>query len=679
MNKKLIIGSIIVLLILTVSFNTLSAADVVEDELSTLNVEQDVIISDVENDGVNEVYSTVEEDILVNCISNNETAYVGDEISFTITVENIGDDNYTNINVTDIMPDGLIYSGYTGQDWIKNNNVFTYNNTLQSGESSSFTITFNTYQSGTFRNVILLDAGIVTSNSTTVYENILGSAVYSSADAHDILVSCISNNETAYVGDEISFIVVIKNIGDENYTNINVTNLMPDGLIYDRYSGDDWIKNDDVFTYTNVLKSGESASYEITFDTTRQGIFRNIILLDSEIVTMNRTRVREANSTVNIIARCVANNESVYVGDKISFTVILENIGTINYTNINVTEIMPEGLIYDSYSGSGWTKNGDVFTYVNTLKSGEDASFEIIFDTTRSGQFSNSVILNSTTVTSNSTIVRDKNITEDILFRSIANNESVPVGEQISFTVIIENIGDTEYDNINITEVIPQGLIYNTYAGNDWVKNGDVFTYTNTLKSGESASYEIIFDTVQPGQYRNVVILDSGRVSSNEVMVYAPTCDIRVKSLDKQVYVGKQTSFEIIVTNTCYSNISDIRVLESDYTGLIYDSYTGNGWEKYDNYFFYLGVLAPGESASFIITFNTTSVGNFTNKVVLFSNLFSNVTSENSTEVIEYSDSNNTTSEVIKAGIGENTGNPIVVLLTSLLLVGLAIIPRREK
>ena len=93
--------------------------------------------------------------------------------------------------------------------------------------------------------------------------------------------------------------------------------------------------------------------------------------------------------------------------------------------------------------------------------------------------------------------------------------------------------------------------------------------------------------------------------------------------------------------------------------------------------------LDVGESAGFIIVFNTTKSGNFTNIVIAGSNLTGNITTQNNTEVIQNHTENktiinNTTDKktFIKQDIGLATGNPLLILLIALLT---CVIPFRKQ
>ena len=70
-------------------------------------------------------------------------------------------------------------------------------------------------------------------------------------------------------------------------------------------------------------------------------------------------------------------------------------MGGCDLGDVYVIENVPEGLEYLSFSGNGWSKQGDKFIYNGTLGIGESASFEMIFKATKPGNVTNNVVAGS--------------------------------------------------------------------------------------------------------------------------------------------------------------------------------------------------------------------------------------------------------------------------------------------
>ncbi|MGN0094421.1 MAG: hypothetical protein ACI37V_08250 [Methanobrevibacter sp.] len=105
-------------------------------------------------------------------IANNKTVNPGQLVSFTIVVRNTGQLTLHDIRVNETDVDGLDYNGFSGVDWVKSANTFTYLNDLSPGESASFNITFSAVRSGNFTNIVFASSNetnvINATNTTTV-------------------------------------------------------------------------------------------------------------------------------------------------------------------------------------------------------------------------------------------------------------------------------------------------------------------------------------------------------------------------------------------------------------------------------------------------------------------------------------------------------------------------------
>ncbi|WP_042707073.1 DUF11 domain-containing protein, partial [Methanobrevibacter wolinii] len=118
----------------------------------------------------------------------------------------------------------------------------------------------------------------------------------------------------------------------------------------------------------------------------------------------------------------------VFVGNLTSFTVVVTNTGDCNLTGVSVLESNYTGLSYFNFTGVNWTKNGDVFTYANTLGVGESVNFTVVFKTVKSGNFTNIVIASSNETgnvsANNTTTVKTENHNNNTIDNKTKHNNT---------------------------------------------------------------------------------------------------------------------------------------------------------------------------------------------------------------------------------------------------------------
>ena len=438
---------------------------------------------------------------------------------------------------------------------------------------------------------------------------------------------------------------------------------------------------------TLILKNGTVAS--IDFAITASVYTQNLLLFN---VTYD--------GYLNLSVLKIALNKTVAVGNQTSFTIVVSNTGNRPLFGISVLENIPEGLIYSGFAGNNWIKNGNTFIYNGTLNAGESCNFTITCNTTKSGNFTNVVVVDSPSTNKTTVNNTTEVVSPNLSVIKLVNTPNVYLGNQTSFTIIVKNTGDCSLDGVWVAENIPDGLVYAGFAGDNWVKVGDKFVYNSTLAAGQSVNFTIVFNTTRSGNFTNVVVAGadntSNKTANNTTAVYAPNLEVIKLVNTPNVYLGNQTSFTVVVKNTGDCRLDNVWVVENIPEGLVYAGFTGDKWVKNGNKFIFTGSLAAGKSANFTIFFNTTKSGNFTNVVVAGADHVSNKTGNNTTEIIKHNnpvpgnDTDNSTdvpdnstltnvtssvegqNNVSKSvSIGNATGNPILVLLMVLALLGL--------
>ena len=248
-----------------------------------------------------------------------------------------------------------------------------------------------------------------------------------------------------------------------------------------------------------VLDNGTFRIYDFKFLITPQGTQNSFLFRLSE--GANETVVKETLTPV------------VFNGNDAKFNITVMNNGNCNLTGIFVRDNdFSNGLIYKSFESTyNWVYNPENNTWIlnDTLEPNQTADLIIIFTTNKSGILVNNVSSgvgnyvfsnssnNTTAYTPNMTVVK------------IANNPNVFVGNLTSFTIVVTNTGDYNLTGVYVVESNYTGLNYVGFNGDNWVKNDNVFTYLNTLGIGQSANFTVIFNTVKPGNYTNIVIAGS--------------------------------------------------------------------------------------------------------------------------------------------------------------------------
>ncbi|MBQ9027036.1 MAG: DUF11 domain-containing protein, partial [Methanobrevibacter sp.] len=597
---------------------------------------------------------------------------IGDEVTFTITITNLGEENATFVVLEDVLPEGLtLVEGYVLE------HVFPH---LEGGKSVDVTIKAIATEKCTFTNVA---SAYCSENTTKVSDNATINVYVADLKIHKSV-----NVTEVLVNDLVNFTIVVRDHGNNATTNVRISDVLPDGFEFVSAGGNYVRDGQNVVWTVDRLAAEQDYAVWIVARALTNGTFENVAHVNctEEPTLKNSTaNVTVYNPDLSVIK--VALDEFVYSGNETSFKIIVTNEGDMELNNVFVNEMIPEGLIYDTFIGPNWIKNGDIFYYEGSLGVGESVELVIVVKTTVSGNFTNNIVAGADDVDNHSANANVTVYTPSLTVREISNTPNVIVYDPVSFTVVVTNDGDCILGDVYVSNIFPEGLIYTGFEGENWTKTGDRFIYSGVLNPGESISYVLYFNTTRSGEFIPEVIAGSNLTnnatskaySNNTTVVVAPEIALSKVADKSSVNVGELVTFTITVMNPGEVTLTGIFVTDELPDGLEFVSFAGSGWSKEGNNYYYSGSLAPGESVSFTIVCNATKVCNVTNVATVFSDMAGNVSANADVSVINSTQPEPepvVPNEPVHLSVDSKaTGNPIMMLL----LIILAFIPLRRR
>ncbi|WP_409199577.1 beta strand repeat-containing protein [Methanobrevibacter sp. DSM 116169] len=452
----------------------------------------------------------------------------------------------------------------------------------------------------------------------------------------------------ANVGDIINYTITIKNIGDGNASEVNLTEYLPEGLEYYNYTNNGlWTKdpNNLIWSLNENLTSGNTVTLTILFKVVGKvnDIINNTVNItskqDPEGNNTTSTNITITNVTLDVIK--IASVTTANVGDIIEYNITVYNRGNTGAHNVSVTESIPNGLDLITNAVPGWqwdTKNK--WTYNFVLAAGGNVTLILRFKVSGNvtGNITNVVTVksNETKNITNNTTIKTNNVTLEAIKKS--NVSSANVGDLVEYNITIKNVGSTNATGVYVIETLPDGLNLTNTNIQGWIFTGpNKWTYNGTLEGGKNITLTLIFKVTGnvTGLVNNTITVKSNEtnnVTNNTTVIVLTnvTLDIIKKANVSSANVGDLISYNITVYNRGSTSASEIYVIDYSHNGLELVSnndqdlwvYAGNGrWN-------YTGVLASKGNASLILVFrvlgNVTGVVN--NTVVTKSNETKNST-----------------------------------------------------
>lgn len=465
------------------------------------------------------------------------------------------------------------------------------------------------------------------------------------------------SNATPNYGDTVTWSITVINHGPDNATDVSVVEKLPYGLIYiiDDSNGK-YNYTTGVWTIGDLANNNASVTLIITtqINVTNANI-TNIAVVNSTVYDPNETN-NEDNETITVppvadveITKLVSNPTPKY-GDEITWTIRVTNNGPDTAVNVQVTDIIPQGLElvgqYENYANNVWT--------IGNLTSG--ASKELVITTkvlVSDKKITNIANVTSDTYDPDETNNAD-NDTVDVLplaDLSIVKSVSNPAprsGDVITWTISVTNNGPDTAKEVLVEDTLPNGLKF--ISGDVSIDNNRVYKIIDRIASGETVTITLKTQVI----LTNLNITNIANVSSNktydpnetnnednETVSVEPEADVSITKTvsNTRPKKGDLIVWTIKVTNHGPDTAVDVVVTEQLPDGLHLTRVEGSKG-SYDNGIWKVGNLTNGQSATLTLTTRVlASSGTIRNIVVSNSSTYDpNETNNNDTEIVIVND-----------------------------------------
>jgi len=282
--------------------------------------------------------------VVLKSASTDVVEALGDPITYTITVCNVGPEDATNVVINDTLAAETTFSeGSNGA--MESMGVVTINlGTVEAFTSTSATITVTADANGTAVNNVTVSA---TEADPNPGNNSASASTLIEARA-DVGVSKIDNGG-APVGMNYNYTVTVTNDGPSVATNVLVRDSLPAEVTFVTASLPFVQNGQDIDVTIASIPAGGSVMYDITVTPTFQALVtNNISILSLDQVDLNPANdsfvLETINGDVADMSISKADEGLVGFGNDINYTINIENLGPGPANNVIVTETLPAGV-----------------------------------------------------------------------------------------------------------------------------------------------------------------------------------------------------------------------------------------------------------------------------------------------------------------------------------------------
>lgn len=269
--------------------------------------------------------------------SGPETAQLGADLNYTITVRNTGSAVAKNVVVTDKVPAGL--------GGVKE---IPYNvGNLGPGQSNTITVTLKAAERGKHCNV----AVATSSNAGTVQDDACTTIVKPG------LKLIKTGDSEMYLNKRASYKITASNIGDTELSNVVVTDTAPSPTRIESV-GQGGTQNGNAASWNlGTLRPGESKDLDVILISTQPGKWCNVASVTTQQGLRDSTEFCTLWKGIPaVLLEVVDDPDPVAVGNDTTYTIRITNQGTADLINVNTVAQFPSQ--FNPISSQGGTVDG---------------------------------------------------------------------------------------------------------------------------------------------------------------------------------------------------------------------------------------------------------------------------------------------------------------------------------
>lgn len=326
---------------------------------------------------------------------DNSSPFVGDNVTFTVTVTNTGPSDAADVNVVDTLPAGytLVSVNPGTGSWSAPNWTL---GSLTPGGSATLTMLATVNATGPYSN----SATVSTTTRDVNPANNTASITPVPVASADLGITKTVDNAAPFVGDNVSFTITVTNAGPSEATGVNVADVLPVGYSFGsatpstgRWTAPDWA--------VGSLAKGASATLTMLATVNAMGAYANSATVSATTRDANPANNTAAVTPVPVASADVGITKTVdiaapQVGDKVMFAITVMNAGPSDAAGVSVVDKLPPGytLVSAKPSTGSWTAPD--WTVGVLVKDGS-ATLTMVATVNASGSYTNTATVSAGT------------------------------------------------------------------------------------------------------------------------------------------------------------------------------------------------------------------------------------------------------------------------------------------
>ena len=526
-------------------------------------------------------------EIIPNKTADIENPNFGDNVTYTVTVTNDGNADAKAVVVRDVLGKDLKFVSATGTyTFDEATNTITWTVDVDAGKTETFTVVATVINYGNVTNSLVVGNKTFNKNVTVP----------------EITPDKTVDNENPNFGDNLTYTVTVKNEGNGNANDVIIVDALGKGLEYVSSTGN-YDNKTNTITWKVDLASGETKTFTVVAKIVGYTDVTN------EVTVGNKTAAVTVDIPEIIPAKDV-NNTTPNFGDKVEYTITVNNNANKDAKQVVIVDTLGKGLKFINASHNGkYDESTRTITWIIDLGAGESAVFSVNAAVEAYGNINNTVVVGNKSATKNITV-------PEIIPGKSVDVENPNFGDTVTYTVTVTNNGVGDAKQVVVRDILDKGLKFVKATGEyTFDEDSCTVTWIVDLANGE---YQTFYVTAVAEAYG--VLINDVTVGDNTA-----SADVVVPEIipDKTANItnpnfGDKVDYTVTVTNDGMGDANNVVIVDRLGEGLTFVSASDNGvWDPVKRTVTWIVDLAKGESKVFSVIATVVGYGNVTNSLVV--------------------------------------------------------------
>ena len=526
-------------------------------------------------------------EIIPNKTADIENPNFGDNVTYTVTVTNDGNADAKAVVVRDVLGKDLKFVSATGTyTFDEATNTITWTVDVYAGKTETFTVVATVINYGNVTNSLVVGNKTFNKNVTVP----------------EITPDKTVDNENPNFGDNLTYTVTVKNEGNGNATDVIIVDNLGKGLEYVSSTGN-YDNKTNTITWKVDLASGETKTFTVVAKIVGYTDVTN------EVTVGNKTSAVTVNIPEIIPAKDV-NNTTPNFGDKVEYTITVNNNANKDAKQVVIVDTLGKGLKFINASHNGkYDESTRTITWIIDLGAGESAVFSVNAAVEAYGNINNTVVVGNKSATKNITV-------PEIIPGKSVDVENPNFGDTVTYTVVVTNNGVVDAKQVVVKDILDKGLKFVKATGEyTFDEDSRTVTWIIDLAKGESQTFYVTAVAEAYGVLINDVTVGDNTASADVVVpeiIPDKTANITNPNF------GDKVDYTVTVTNDGMGDANNVVIVDRLGEGLTFVSASDNGvWDPVKRTVTWIVDLAKGESKVFSVIAIVSGYGNVTNSLVV--------------------------------------------------------------